>query len=144
MKVLYTATATVTGGRQGHGKSSDGKLDFDLSVPKELGGPGGEGTNPEQLFAVAYSSCFLGAMDLVARQRGKNLGNASVTGNVSVVDDNGGWKLAAELRCHLPGVSKEDAEAIAMEAHNKVCPYSKATRGNVDVSIVIVECLLTA
>jgi Ohr subfamily peroxiredoxin len=135
MKRLYTATATVSGGRQGHGRSSDGKLDFDLSIPKELGGPGGEGTNPEQLFAVGYSACFLGAVDLVARKKKKNIGDATVTGNVHIgTGEDGGFELAVDLHCKLPGVTREEAEEIVAEAHNNVCPYSKATRGNIDVN----------
>ena len=138
MKPLYTATATATGGRQGHGKTSDGKLDFDLSIPKELGGPGGEGTNPEQLFAVGYSACLLGAVDLVARQRKLDICDASITGNVTIgTGDDGGFELGVEFHCKLPGVSNEEAESVVKEAHEKVCPYSKATRGNIDVKLVI-------
>ncbi|MCE5199652.1 MAG: organic hydroperoxide resistance protein [Armatimonadota bacterium] len=137
MQKLYTATATVTGGREGHGRTSDGKIDVDLSLPKELGGPGGEGTNPEQLFAVAYAACFLGAVKLVAQLQKKDVGDASITSNVSVIPDNGGWKLAAELHCKLPGVSQEEAEVIVNKAHQDVCPYSKATRGNIDVALIV-------
>jgi len=138
MKKLYTATATVVGGRQGHGRSSDGKLDFDLSVPKEMGGPGGDGTNPEQLFALGYSACFLGAVHHVAKQQQKDIGEATVTGEVSFgTGDDGGFELAVELYCKLPGVSHEEAEAIVNEAHNKVCPYSKATRGNIPVNLIV-------
>lgn len=138
MEALYTAVATVSGGREGHGRTDDGKLDLDLSLPKALGGPGGEGTNPEQLFATGYSACFLGAIRLVAQQKKKDVGSATVTGHVSILADNGGWKLGVELHCALPGVSPEEARAIVDEAHAKVCPYSKATRGNIDVKLIVV------
>lgn len=135
MKRLYTATATVSGGRDGHGRTSDGKLDFDLSIPKELGGPGGKGTNPEQLFAIGYSACFLGAIDLVAINKKKNIGDATITGNVHIGTGNdGGLELAVDFHCKLPGVTREEAEEIVSEAHNNVCPYSKATRGNIEVN----------
>lgn len=137
MSTLYTAVATVTGGREGHGATSDGKVEVDLSIPKELGGSGGPGTNPEQLFAIAYSACFLGAVRFVADLQKKDVGEASVTGEVSVNTDNGGWKLSVELHCKLPGVSKPEAEDIVAQAHEKICPYSKATRGNVDVTLMV-------
>lgn len=137
MKTLYSTIATVSGGRQGHGWTEDGKLDLDLSIPKELGGPGGEGTNPEQLFAIGYGACYFGAIKFVAAQQKKDIGDASVVTHVSILDDNGGWKLAVQHNCNLPGVSQEEAEAITSEAHLKVCPYSKATRNNIDVTIVV-------
>ena len=137
MKSLYTAAATVTGGREGHGATSDGKIDVNLSIPKELGGQGGDGTNPEQLFAIAWAACFLGAVRAVAQGQKKDVGDASITSQISVVQDNGGWALAAELHCKLPGVSHEEAEAIVKTAHENICPYSKATRGNVDVKLVV-------
>lgn len=137
MGTLYTTTATVTGGRIGHGRTDDGKIDVNLSLPEELGGPGGEGTNPEQLFAVAYSACFLGAINFVAQLKKKEIGDASVRSIVSVLADNGGWKLGVELHCKLPGVSHDEAMEIVNEAHEKICPYSKATRGNVDVKLVV-------
>jgi len=137
MKTLYTAIASVWGGREGHGRTDDGKVDVNLSMPKELGGPGGTGTNPEQLFAVGYGGCFLGAIKAVARKQHKDIGDASVVSHVSILDDNGGWKLAVELVCNLPGVSREEAEAIVNEAHANVCPYSKATRNNIDVKLTV-------
>ncbi len=138
MKTLYTAEATVSGGRQGHGRTSDGKIDVEMTIPKEMGGPGGEGTNPEQLFAVGYSACFLGAVDLVARNKEKEIGKATVKGHVSIgTGDDGGFELAVELECNLPDVSKEEAEEIVNEAH-QVCPYSKATRNNVPVTLKVV------
>lgn len=138
MKTLYTATATVIGGRDGHGKSSDGKLDFDLNVPKELGGNGGAGTNPEQLFAVGYGACFLGAANLVASKKRKNLGDATVTADVHIgTGSGGGFELAVDMHCKFPGLSHEEAEAIAKETHEKVCPYSKAIKGNVPVNIIV-------
>ena len=112
-------------------------MDVDFSIPRELGGPGGAGTNPEQLFAITYGACFLGAVNHVARQRKKDIGEASVVSHVSILDDNGGYKLAVELVCNLPGVSHEDAQAIVNEAHARVCPYSKATRDNIDVKLTV-------
>ena len=138
MKTLYTATATVHGGREGHGKTSDGKLDMDLSKPKEMGGSGGSGVNPEQLFAIGYSACFLGAVHHVARIQKKNIGEASITGDVHIgTGDDNGLELAVDLHCKLPGVSFDEAKAITNEAHEKVCPYSKATRGNIAVNIIV-------
>lgn len=137
MKALYSTSAYITGGREGHGRTEDGKLDLDLSIPKELGGPGGAGANPEQLFAVGYGACFLGAVGAVAAKHKKSIGDASVTSHVSILPDNGGWRLGVELHCKLPGVSQEEAEAIVNEAHENVCPYSKALRNNVDVKLVI-------
>jgi Ohr subfamily peroxiredoxin len=138
MKTLYTGTATVVGGREGHGKTSDGKLDLDLSVPKGLGGPGGDGTNPEQLFAVGYSACFLAAINYVAGQKHKNVGEVSITGDVHIgTGDDGGFELAVDLHCKLPGVSHDEAVEIVNEAHASVCPYSKATRGNIPVNVTV-------
>ena len=137
MKKLYTATATVTGGRDGHGTTSDGKLDLALSKPKELTGVVGEGTNPEQLFAIGFSACFLSAIEHVAKQRKVDVGDAKITGNVDLgLGEDGGFELGVELRCNLPGVSKEEAQSIVDEAKG-VCPYSKATRGNIEMKAVV-------
>lgn len=140
METLYTAHATTHGARDGHVESSDGVLDLDLATPKEMGGPGGEGTtNPEQLFAAGYSACFESALRLVARQQDKDVGDASVTADVSIgKSDDGGFGLAVELTGHVPNLPHEEAEDLMREAH-QVCPYSKATRGNVDVTLSVAE-----
>ncbi len=140
METLYTAHATTHGARDGHVDSSDGVLDLDLATPKEMGGPGGEGaTNPEQLFAAGYSACFESALRLVARQQDKDVGDASVTANVSIgKTDDGGFGLEVELTGHIPNLPHEEAEDLMREAH-QVCPYSKATRGNVDVTLSVAE-----
>lgn len=138
--VLYTATATAKGGREGHIRSSDGVLEADLIIPKGLGGPGGPGTNPEQLFAAGYAACFEGAVRFVARQAGVKLGpETQVTAHVSIsARDGGGFQLAVKLQPHLDGVDREKALELANNAHENICPYSHATRGNVDVTIEIV------
>ena len=139
MQTLYSAQATAHGGRQGHVESSDGVLKFDLAMPEGLGGPGGSGTNPEQLFAAGYSACFESALRLVARQQKKDVGDASVTANVDIgKTDDGGFGLAAELTGRIPTMSREEAEEMMHAAH-QVCPYSRATRGNVDVKLSVEE-----
>ncbi|MGB3809214.1 MAG: organic hydroperoxide resistance protein [Parvibaculum sp.] len=140
MKVLYTAHATTSGGRTGKSKSSDGQLAVNLVTVKELGGPGGDGTNPEQLFAAGYSACFLSAVKLVAGQQKKAVPDtASITADVGIGPrDNGvGFGLAVTLNVSLPGLPRAEAEKLVADAH-QVCPYSNATRGNVDVKLVIV------
>jgi Ohr subfamily peroxiredoxin len=140
MKVLYTAKATATGGRDGSAASDDGKVKVKLSVPKELGGPGGEGTNPEQLFASGYSACFLGAIKYVAGQTKTPISaDSTVTASVGIGprDDGTGFGLEVALQVKLPGLSREDAKAIVDKAHI-VCPYSHATRGNINVSLSVV------
>lgn len=138
MKVLYTAQATATGGREGRAHSNDERLDVKLSTPKELGGPGGDGTNPEQLFAAGYSACFLSALKLVASHAKTALpADASVTAQVGIgPNDKGGFGLTAELRVALPGVEQATAQALVNRAH-EVCPYSNATRGNIDVQLAL-------
>lgn len=140
METLYTAHATTHGGRDGHVESSDGVVDLDLATPKEMGGPGGEDvTNPEQLFAAGYSACFESALRLVARQQDKDVGDASVTADVSIgKTDDGGFGLAVELTGHMPNLPNEEAEDLMREAH-QVCPYSKATRGNIDVTLSVAK-----
>ncbi|TCP10068.1 organic hydroperoxide resistance protein [Caldimonas thermodepolymerans] len=134
-KVLYQAQATATGGRDGRAVSSDGVLDVKLTTPKELGGPGGAATNPEQLFAAGYSACFLSAMKFVASQQKKPLpADASVTGTVGIGPIPGGFGLQVKLGVSLPGWERGDAQALVEAAH-KVCPYSNATRGNIDVTL---------
>ena len=139
MQTLYSAQATTHGGRQGHVESSDGVLDLDLAMPEGLGGPGGSGTNPEQLFAAGYSACFESALRLVARQQNKDVGDASVTANVDIgKTDDGGFGLAVELTGRIPTMSRGEAEEMMRAAH-QVCPYSRATRGNMDVKLSVAE-----
>jgi osmotically inducible protein OsmC len=136
MKTLYTAVSTAHGGRDGHVRSSDGILDLDLRTPKEMGGPGGAGTNPEQLFAAGYAACFESAMRVVARKQKKPLADATVTGHVSFnVTDEGKYVLSVELHGKVEGLSHEEAEALMRAAH-EVCPYSNATRGNIEVKLI--------
>jgi lipoyl-dependent peroxiredoxin len=139
MSILYTATATSTGGRDGRAVSSDERLDVKLSAPKELGGTGAAGTNPEQLFAAGYSACFLSAMKFVAGQQKKTIPtDTTVTADVGVgPNDTGGFRLDIELRIALPGLAQDEAQALIDTAH-KVCPYSNATRNNVDVRVKLV------
>ena len=134
-KVIYTAQATVTGARdKGHGRTTDGALEVDLRVPPELGGPG-EGTNPEQLFAVGYAACFEGALATVARRRRLEAGDASIASNVSLVAaEERTFTLAVQLDVTLPSVGDDQAVELVAAAH-KVCPYSNATRGNIDVTL---------
>jgi osmotically inducible protein OsmC len=140
MEALYTASATAHGGRNGRVESSDGVLNLNLTMPKEMGGPGDEGaTNPEQLFASGYSACFENALRRVAGRQKKNLGEStSITANVGIGRDGNGFGLRVELVGHLPGLSHEEAEALMHEAH-EVCPYSKATRGNIEVELSLAE-----
>lgn len=134
MTPMYTAHATALGGRQGTARSDDGVLDVALVTPKEMGGPGGQGTNPEQLFAAGYAACFLGAMTFVGMQKKLNVKDARVTGHVGIgQNDRGpGFAIGVTHDVELPNLSQADAEALVHEAH-QVCPYSNATRGNVDV-----------
>jgi Ohr subfamily peroxiredoxin len=134
-KVLYTAKAHTTGGRDGRSATSDGMLDVKLALPKEMGGQGG-GTNPEQLFACGYSACFMSAMKYVAGQRKVPLpASASIDASVSIGQiPQGGFGLAVELAVHLPGMDATAAKEIVDAAH-QVCPYSNATRGNIEVSL---------
>ena len=136
-KVLYRATATATGGRDGRAISSDGALDAKLSTPKELGGAGGDGTNPEQLFAAGYSACFLGALKFVAgREKIALPPDTSVEGKVGIGPIPTGFGIEAELTVSLPGLPREQAEALVQKAH-VVCPYSNATRNNIDVKVSV-------
>ncbi|MEX5343386.1 organic hydroperoxide resistance protein [Pseudomonas sp. I2] len=132
---LYIAEATSTGGRDGTSRSSDGKLDVKLSTPKALGGAGGEGTNPEQLFAAGYSACFVGALKFVAGQQKQPLPtDSSITAKVGIGQIPGGFGLDIDLHINLPGLAQADAEDLVEKAH-QVCPYSNATRNNVDVRL---------
>lgn len=136
---LYSAQATTKGGRNGHSEISDGSLKLDLAVPKEMGGTGKAGVNPEQLFAMGYSACFGGAIEHVARQHHKTLKDIQVTAHVSIGPrDKGGFELGVELDVKLPGVPRSEAEALVAEAH-QICPYSNATRGNIDVKLKVLD-----
>ncbi|RUR34174.1 organic hydroperoxide resistance protein [Vreelandella nanhaiensis] len=136
-KVVYRAHATATGGREGQAKSSDGALDVKLSTPKELGGAGGNGTNPEQLFAAGYSACFLGALKHVASQEKVKLPqDASIEGSVGIGAIPTGFGIEVELTISLPGLEKSVAQNLVDKAH-VVCPYSNATRGNIEVTLTL-------
>jgi osmotically inducible protein OsmC len=137
--VKYTTSATATGGRDGHASTEDGSLDVQLATPKELGGGGGKGNNPEQLFAAGYSACFLGAMKFVSSQGGPKVpADTKVKATVGIGPrSEGGFGITAALDVSLPGLSKEEAQTLVEKAH-QVCPYSNATRGNVDVKLHVV------
>ena len=138
-KILYTTHATATGGREGRAASSDKALDVKLSTPRELGGAGGDGTNPEQLFAAGYSACFIGAMKAVAAQDKHKLpGEISIEGSVGIGQIPGGFGIAVELRIAVPGMPREELQVLVDKAH-QVCPYSNATRGNIDVNLVVLD-----
>ncbi|RAS59132.1 Ohr subfamily peroxiredoxin [Vibrio diazotrophicus] len=139
MKSIYTTQATSTGGRDGQSKSEDGKLLVKLSTPKELGGLGGDGTNPEQLFAAGYSACFIGAMKFVAMQdKIRLLNEPTVTAKVGIGENPQGigFAITVELHIYLPGLEYETALALVEKAH-QVCPYSNATRGNIQVELIV-------
>ena len=139
MQILYTAHSTATGGRDGRAVSSDKHLEVKLSTPKELGGAGGDGTNPEQLFAAGYAACFLSAMKFVAAATKVTLpADTAVNAEVGIgPNDKGGFGLAAELKVSLPGLENAAAQALVAKAH-EVCPYSNATRGNIEVKVSVV------
>jgi len=135
-RVLYTAEAHVTGGRvEGHGRSSDGALEVDIRLPEEMGGSG-DGTNPEQLFAVGYAACFESALGTAARRRRQEAGDVAIDSKVMLLPtDDRGFKLAVELAVTLPSVDDAELAAELVRAAHQVCPYSNATRGNIDVSL---------
>ncbi|MBC3766842.1 organic hydroperoxide resistance protein [Neptunicella marina] len=136
MQALYSATVTSTGGRDGRSISDDNRFDVSLSTPKELGGAGGEGTNPEQLFAAGYSACFIGALKFVAGQQKVTLpGDLAVTAKIGIgKNDKGpGFAISADLLVDLPGIETDIANKLVEDAH-QVCPYSNATRGNIDIT----------
>jgi len=137
--VKYSTSAIATGGREGRARTLDGTLELDLSTPEELGGSGGDGTNPEQLFAAGYSACFLSALKLAALQRKLHMpGDASVTATVGIgMRDEGGFGLEVGLDIYLPGLPKEDSQRLVEVAH-QTCPYSNATRNNIVVTMAIV------
>jgi osmotically inducible protein OsmC len=135
MKILYTTEAVVQGGRAGQGRTSDGRLAVQLSVPKELGGEGGPGTNPEELFAVGYAACFQSGLLAVAQGRKLDASNSTITAQVGIgPTGHGGFGLAVALDLHAPNLSRVDAEDLMRRAH-ELCPYSNATRGNIDVKL---------
>ena len=137
MNVLYTAEATAWGGREGRSATSDGHVDVQLVLPKELGGPGGEGTNPEQLFATGYAGCFHSALKLVARSKKLDVSESAVTVRVGIgADESGAFGLTVGIEAELPGLEREQALALVDAAH-QVCPYSNATRGNIDVTLTL-------
>ena len=133
-EIVYTARATVNGGRRGgHGKTDDGQLEVDLQAPKEMGGPGG-GTNPEQLFAVGYGACFTGALGLVAKKEGVDTSGAVTEVAVGFGPEGESFGITADLTVTIPGVDDETAQRLVDAAH-RLCPYSKATRGNIPVTV---------
>jgi lipoyl-dependent peroxiredoxin len=138
LNVLYTTTAHATGdGRNGHATTDDGRLDLDLRIPKEMGGPGGA-TNPEQLFAVGYAACFHSALKVVAQRQKVDVTGSEVSASVGIgAFPDGGFGLTVELDVHVPGLDRPAAEAVVAAAHD-VCPYSNATRGNIDVTLTVV------
>jgi Ohr subfamily peroxiredoxin len=135
-KIVYTARATATGGRQGRSTSEDGILDVTLTAPKEMGGPG-TGTNPEQLFAAGYAACFQGAMGLAAKQAGVDTSASKVTAKVGFGPEGDSYAITVDLEVAIPGVEVAQAQELADAAH-QLCPYSKATRGNVPVTVTAV------
>jgi lipoyl-dependent peroxiredoxin len=136
-KVLYTARAHVTGGRDGHGSTSDGQLDVDLRMPTEMGGSGG-GTNPEELFAIGYAACFESALAVVARRRHLEAGEVAIDSSVSLLPTgDGGFSLAVTLDVSLPSVGDRETAADLVRGAHQVCPYSNATRGNIDVELLL-------
>ena len=139
IKPLFTAHATATGGRNGHTEASDGSVKADLSVPKEMGGPGKPGTTtPEHLFAAGYAACFGGALDFVGKQHKKNASGATVTCDVTIGPrDAGGFGLMVKMHVSDPSLATEELDELVKEAHEKICPYSHATRGNVQVDFEV-------
>ena len=136
-KVLYTAHAHVTGGRDGHGRTTDGELEVDLRIPKEMGGAGG-GTNPEDLFAVGYAACFESALGAVARRDHLDAGEVTIDSAVSLLPTgDGGFELAVTLDVALPSVVDRGKAAQLVSGAHQVCPYSNATRGNIDVTLLL-------
>jgi Ohr subfamily peroxiredoxin len=137
MNILYTAEATAWGGREGRTATTDGVLDVTLAVPKELGGPGGA-TNPEQLFAAGYAACFHSALKLIARGEKVDVSESAITARVGLgMNESGGFNIAVELEAELPDVDRSVAEGLVAKAH-QVCPYSNATRDNVEVTLTVI------
>ena len=139
MKILYTADATATGGRNGHVKSDNGVLDLQVRMPKALGGANDDHTNPEQLFAAGYAACFDSALNLVIKQEKISTGDTSVTAKVSIgQNDAGGFGLAIELDVNIKEIDLDKANELVNKAH-QICPYSNATRGNVEVKLAVIN-----
>lgn len=137
-KVIYSAQATVIGGRQGQARGATG-LELELSTPKELGGAGGPGTNPEELFAAGYAACFIGALKLVAGREKLSLpADPSIDSRVGIGPQGTGFGIQAELRVRIPGFDREQVQVLIEKAH-EVCPYSNATRGNIDVTVTVTQ-----
>lgn len=136
--VKYSTTATSTGGRDGHARSEDGRFDMKLSTPRELGGAGGDGSNPEQLFAAGYSACFIGALKVAGQQLKVRLpDDVAVTATVGIGPRTaGGFGITTDLTVSLPGIDRDEAQKLVDAAH-QICPYSNATRGNVDVGLTL-------
>ena len=135
--ILYVAEATATGGREGHSRTSDGRVDVDLDVPTEMGGTGGPGTNPEQLFATGYAACFQSALLRFAAGRRLDLSTSRVTARVGIgLLDSGGMGLAAAIDLEAPEIPRDEAVELMRRAH-ETCPYSRATRGNIDVILTV-------
>jgi lipoyl-dependent peroxiredoxin len=135
----YTAHATTTGGRNGHVETSDGLLKADLSVPKDIGGPGKAGaSNPEEFFAAGYSACFGGAVEYAARLEKLHAGPVTVTADVTLHAGDTGFYLSVHLKTHVEGVDHAAVERLVQKAHNEICPYSKATRNNIEVTLEVV------
>ncbi|MDC3725601.1 MULTISPECIES: organic hydroperoxide resistance protein [unclassified Rhodococcus (in: high G+C Gram-positive bacteria)] len=139
MNIIYTAEALATGaGRDGHARTSDGKLDVDLALPTEMGGSG-KGTNPEQLFAAGYAACFHSALQMIARQEKADISDSAVGARVGIgPTDGGGFGLAVTLEVTLPNLPRDKALGLTEKAH-QVCPYSNATRGNIDVTLEVTD-----
>jgi Ohr subfamily peroxiredoxin len=136
-KVLYTANAHVTGGRGGHGRTADGELDVNLRLPKEMGGEGG-GTNPEELFAVGWAACFESAIAGVGRRQLVDVGEVTIDSSISLLPvGDGGFKLEATLNVSIPAVSDREVAVELIRGAHQVCPYSNATRGNIDVELLL-------
>lgn len=139
MEILYTAQATAQGGRNGHVRSSDDVLNLEVRMPKSLGGAGGAYTNPEQLFAAGYAACFDSALNMVARMQKVTVQDTTVTANVSIgKTEAGGFGLAVALEVKIPNVERTIAQGLLQAAH-AVCPYSNATRGNIEVTLTLVD-----
>lgn len=137
---LFTATAVATGGRNGHSESNDGSVSVDLSVPKEMGGPGkSDTTTPEHLFAAGYAACFGGALDFVAKSHQKDASKAKITCAVSIGPrEKGGFGISAKMRVEDKSLSQADLSALVKQAHEEICPYSHATRGNIEITFEVI------
>jgi Ohr subfamily peroxiredoxin len=140
IKSLFAVTATAFGGRNGHSETTDGMVKVDLSVPKEMGGPGKSGTaTPEHLFAAGYAACFGGALDFVAKQHHKDTTKAKISCTVSIGPrEKGGFGLAVKMHVEDKSLTETELTALVNEAHEKICPYSHATRGNIDITFEVV------